>query len=76
MDSTIVSRIALEVGFPEETTAAIVGLYEKGATAPFIVRYRKEVTGGLPPAKIRTIQERMWYLGAARAAGGAGQAPQ
>jgi len=61
MDSTIVSRIALEVGFPEETTAAIVGLYEKGATAPFIVRYRKEVTGGLPPAKIRTIQERMWY---------------
>jgi uncharacterized protein len=61
MDPTIVSRIALETGVHEETTAAIVGLFEKGSAAPFIIRYRKEVTGGLPPAKIRAIQERMWY---------------
>jgi len=61
MDPTLVSRIALEVGLPEETAAAIVGLFEKGSAAPFIIRYRKEVTGGLPPAKIRAIQERMWY---------------
>ena len=58
MDPTIVSRIALEVGLPEETAAAIVGLFEKGSAAPFIIRYRKEVIGGLPPAKIRAIQER------------------
>ncbi len=61
MDPTIVSRIALEAGLPEETAAAIVGLFEKGSAAPYIIRYRKEVTGGLPPAKIRAIQERMWY---------------
>lgn len=61
MDPTIVSRIALEVGLPEGTAAAIVGLFEKGSAAPFIIRYRKEVIGGLPPARIRTIQERMWY---------------
>src|SRR5512135_1045547 len=61
MDPTIVSRIALEAGIPEETAAVIVGLYEKGSAAPYIIRYRKEVAGGLPPAKIRAIQERMWY---------------
>jgi uncharacterized protein len=61
MDPTIVSRIALEVGLPEQTAAAIVGLFEKGLATPFIIRYRKEVAGGLPPAKVRAIQERMWY---------------
>ena len=61
MDSTIVSRIALEVGLPEETTASVVELYEKGTAAPFILRYRKDVAGALPPPKVRAIQERMWY---------------
>jgi uncharacterized protein len=61
MDSTIVSRIALEVGLPEETTASVVELYEKGTAAPFILRYRKDVAGAIPPPKVRAIQERMWY---------------
>ncbi|NWG12858.1 MAG: RNA-binding transcriptional accessory protein [Acidobacteria bacterium] len=61
MDPTIVSRIALEVGLQEGTAAAVVGLFERGLAAPFIIRYRKEATGNLAPAKIRAVQERMSY---------------
>ena len=33
-----------------------------GATVPFIARYRKEVTGGLDDAQLRTLEERLRYL--------------
>ncbi|MGH3730980.1 MAG: helix-hairpin-helix domain-containing protein, partial [Micromonosporaceae bacterium] len=33
-----------------------------GATVPFIARYRKEVTGALDDAQLRTLQERLGYL--------------
>jgi uncharacterized protein len=29
---------------------------------PFIVRYRKEATGGLDDAQLRTLQERLVFL--------------
>ena len=61
MDPTIASRIALELGLPEGATESVIGLFEKGLTAPFIIRYRKEVTGGISPAKIRAVRERMGY---------------
>jgi protein Tex len=59
MDAAIISRIALETAIPESSVAATVALFEKGATGPFIVHYRKEATGGLDEGKIRSIQERM-----------------
>jgi protein Tex len=59
MDAAIIGRIALETAIPENSVAATVALFEKGATGPFIVHYRKEATGGLDEAKVRSIQERM-----------------
>jgi len=39
-----------------------VELLDGGATVPFIARYRKEVTGALDDAQLRTLQERLRYL--------------
>jgi transcriptional accessory protein Tex/SPT6 len=61
MDAVIISRIAHETAIPESSVLATVALFEKGATGPFIVHYRKEATGGLSEAKVRLIQERMDY---------------
>ena len=41
---------------------AAVELLDGGATVPFIARYRKEVTGALDDAQLRTLQERLRYL--------------
>ena len=59
MDAAIIARIAQETTLPESSVAITVSLFEKGATGPFIVHYRKEATGGLDEAKVRSIQERM-----------------
>ncbi len=61
MDAAIIGRIALETAIPESSVAAAAALFERGATGPFIVHYRKEDTGGLDEAKIRSIQERIAY---------------
>ena len=41
---------------------AAVELLDGGATVPFIARYRKEVTGTLDDAQLRTLEERLRYL--------------
>ncbi len=61
MDPAIISRIALEVSLPEHAVAAAVALFEKGATAPFVARYRKEATGGMPAAKVSAVEERLAF---------------
>ena len=61
MDSAIIGRIAQDTAIPESSVAAAVSLFEKGFTGPFIVHYRKEVTGSLDENKVRAIQERMIY---------------
>lgn len=58
MDAAIIGRIAHETSIPEKTVAAVIALFEKGATGPFIVQYRKEVAGSLDENKVRLIQER------------------
>jgi protein Tex len=55
-------RIAEELGVREGQVTAAVGLLDGGATVPFIARYRKEATGGLDDAQLRTLQERLRYL--------------
>lgn len=42
--------------------AAAVRLLDEGSTVPFIARYRKEVTGTLDDAQLRTLEERLRYL--------------
>ncbi len=61
MDALIVSRIALETTLPETSVAATVDLFEKGATVPFILRYRKEATGSFEEPQVRTVHERYLY---------------
>lgn len=41
---------------------AAVELLDGGATVPFVARYRKEATGALDDAQLRTLEERLRYL--------------
>jgi len=59
---SIQSRISTELGVREQQVAAAVNLLDGGATVPFIARYRKEVTGSLDDAQLRTLEERLRYL--------------
>lgn len=56
------ARIAAELAVGENQVAAAVRLLDEGSTVPFIARYRKEVTGGLDDAQLRTLDERLRYL--------------
>src|ERR1700743_2503686 len=59
---TVIQRIATELGVRDGQVAAGVQLLDGGATVPFIARYRKEVTGTLDDAQLRTLEERLRYL--------------
>jgi len=59
---SLTQRIADELGVAGRQVGAAVELLNGGATVPFIARYRKEVTGGLDDAQLRTLQERLRYL--------------
>src|SRR5262245_14503015 len=60
--ANIFGKIAQELGVREQQVEATVTLLDGGATVPFIARYRKEVTGGLDDAQLRTLEERLTYL--------------
>jgi protein Tex len=55
-------QIAQELGVREAQVDATVTLLDDGATVPFVARYRKEMTGGLDDAQLRTLEERLNYL--------------
>ncbi|MEV6033690.1 Tex family protein [Nonomuraea sp. NPDC052116] len=59
---SIHQRIAAELGVRDGQVQAAVELLDGGATVPFIARYRKEVTGTLDDAQLRTLEERLRYL--------------
>jgi protein Tex len=60
--ANIFGKIAQELGVREQQVEATVTLLDGGATVPFIARYRKEVTGALDDAQLRTLEERLTYL--------------
>lgn len=60
--ANINQKIALELGVRAEQVEATVTLLDGGATVPFIARYRKEATGALDDAQLRTLEERLGYL--------------
>lgn len=59
---SISQRIAAELGVRDGQVQATVELLDGGATVPFIARYRKEATGALDDAQLRTLEERLRYL--------------
>jgi len=60
--TSVQARISAELGVKEQQVHAAVELLDGGATVPFIARYRKEVTGSLDDAQLRTLEERLRYL--------------
>ncbi|HET8595022.1 MAG TPA: Tex family protein, partial [Intrasporangium sp.] len=59
---SVEARIAEELGVGGGQVSAAVALLDGGATVPFVARYRKEATGGLDDAQLRTLEERLGYL--------------
>ncbi|MGB6165030.1 MAG: Tex family protein [Pseudonocardiaceae bacterium] len=59
---SLTQRIADELGVPQRQVGTAVELLDGGATVPFVARYRKEATGGLDDAQLRTLEERLHYL--------------
>jgi uncharacterized protein len=55
-------QIAEQLGVREQQVEATVALLDGGATVPFVARYRKEMTGALDDAQLRTLEERLNYL--------------
>ena len=55
-------RIAAELSVGLGQVKAAVELLDGGSTVPFIARYRKEATGMLDDAQLRTLEERLRYL--------------
>ncbi|AEK37066.1 hypothetical protein CVAR_1714 [Corynebacterium variabile DSM 44702] len=60
--TAVIRTIARELGVSESQVTATVNLLDEGNTVPFIARYRKEVTGGLDDAQLRTLETRLTYL--------------
>jgi len=58
----IAQKIAQELAVRDTQVAAAVELLDGGATVPFIARYRKEATGALDDAQLRTLDDRLSYL--------------
>jgi uncharacterized protein len=56
------SIIAAELAVRDAQVQAAIDLLDGGATVPFIARYRKEATGMLDDAQLRTLEERLRYL--------------
>ena len=62
LSARICAHIAEEIAARPSQVEAAVRLLDEGATVPFIARYRKEMTGGLTDAQLRTLEERLVYL--------------
>ena len=62
VSASIIARIAQELAVAPRQVQAAVELLDNGATVPFVARYRKEATGSLDDAQLRTLTERLDYL--------------
>src|SRR5207237_3717955 len=62
VSASVARPTAPDLGVREPQVRAAVDLLDGGATVPFVARYRKEATGGLDDAQLRTVEERLRYL--------------
>jgi uncharacterized protein len=58
IEQRFIEMIASEVGVDPIHVAAAVGLLDKGATVPFIARYRVDAAGGLDELQLEAIERR------------------
>lgn len=58
----LAKQLATEINAEQQQVVSAVKLLDEGATVPFIARYRKEATGGLDDAQLRTLEQRLGYL--------------
>jgi len=64
LDSNLVELISQELALTPQQVAAVIHLFDSGATAPFIAHYRKDVTGHIEEAKLEAVAERNnYYIG-------------
>lgn len=64
MNERHIQRIAAELGLHARQVAAVLKLFEEGATIPFVARYRKEMTGSLDEVQLAAIRDRAEALAA------------
>ncbi len=62
MSIDFAQTIAGELAIRPNQVARSIQLFDDENTVPFVARYRKEMTGGLDEAQLRTILERLTYL--------------
>lgn len=62
IESRYILKIADEIDVKVNQVVETAGLIAKGATVPFIARYRKEVTGNLDEVQIIAIRDRLEQL--------------
>ncbi len=57
-----VKDISIKLNIKNAQVEAVLGLFDEGATIPFIARYRKDKTGGLDEVQIQQIQDEAKFL--------------
>lgn len=62
MSINFARMIATDLNVRPDQVARSIELFDADNTVPFVARYRKEVTGGLDEAQLRTVLERLTYL--------------
>lgn len=58
-DRKLLERVAADLGLAVGSAAAAAELLARGASAPFVARYRREATGGLREGQVRAIAARL-----------------
>jgi uncharacterized protein len=61
-DTKIFAIIAKKLGFSPSQVQKTIGLFDEGATIPFVARYRQEVTGGLDEVQLRSLRDETDFL--------------
>jgi uncharacterized protein len=60
-NESLIEKIALDLAIRKNQVEAVLNLFQKDQTVPFIARYRKEVTGSLDEEQIRAIEKEYEY---------------
>lgn len=64
LDSNLVELISQELALTPQQVAAVIHLFDSGATVPFVAHYRKDLTGHIEEARLEAVAERNnYYIG-------------